>query len=544
MWAALRRAPHVAPLGLAWALASAVALAASAAACSSTVVDPIEESEEDIAEADGLFGDDRVADVLRKDLKKVPASYAQAEKLFGMGRACARTDSKEIFVVEEAQTRGETGTAKTNTILPRAIVTGCNTPDRVAPPEVYDPQWGSYSLMMALFSDPYTEAGKAGDTMVFDRVEVMALDRRTGLYNFYVFSPGPDPAGPGVMQRVRLMPNNSVLVYEKKPTAKRTTKAPSTKDRQCNDCHVNMGPLMNEMSEPWTNWVSTHKLLPVDTNISGATKEIVSESASLDKSHSRLSFANDLEKIMVAGTAAWNEGLPKQDGTVVDRTGFVAANLDGDQPKGIGGLLKSVFCETELRYTSGFETVPLEVFADPFVFGSALVRPLSYSLDVFPRMMPVRSEMDKRIERALQKKGVLTFATVTAARLFDEKNDIFSPARCALHAQVLVNLPTEAAKVDAHVRTVLRAAVDGAIPEGPRREYARVLLDDNAKDKVSAVRTAYLTEAVPRIKAELDKVQTAEGRAQLKRRSTERKALAQKMFPGSRVPLPLLPAEE
>lgn len=525
-------------------LFSALLVAAFAPACGGAPDEEIEKSEEDIAEADGLFGDDRVADLLRKDLKKVPANYAQAEQLFGMGRACSRTDSKEIFVVEEAQTRSESGTSKTRTILPRAIVTGCNTPDRVPPAEVYDPQWGSYSLMMALFSDPDTEAGKRGDTMVFDRVEVMALDRRTGLYNFYVFSPGPDPKGPGVMQRIRLMPDNSVLVYEKKPTTKRVAKTPSTKDRQCNDCHVNMGPLMNELSEPWSNWVSTHKLLPVDSNISGDTKAIVSESASLDKSHPRISFANDLEKIMVAGTAAWNEGLPKQDGSVLTGTGFVQANIDGDQPKGIGGLLKSVFCETELRYATGTETVPLEVWVDPFVFGSSIVRPLSYSLDVFPVMMPVRSEMDKRIERGLQKKGVVSFPTVTAIRLLDEKNDVFSPTRCAVYPKVLEKLPTDATKVDAHVRAVLRTQVDAAIPAGPRRDYAKTLLDDGAKDKVAAARTAYLTEAVPRIKAELAKVQTTEGRAELKKRSTDRKELATKMFPGTRVPLPLLPAEK
>ena len=64
------------------------------------------------------------------------------------------------------------------------------------------------------------------------------------------------------------------------------------------------------------------------------------------------------------------------------------------------------------------------------------------------------------------------------------------------------------------------------------------------KDKVSAARTAYLTEAVPRIKAEYEKIQTLPGRAELKKRSTERKALATKMFPGTRVPLPLLPPEK
>ena len=86
---------------------------------------------------------------------------------------------------------------------------------------------------------------------------------------------------------------------------------------------------MNEISEPWTNWVSTRKLLPTDTNISGDTKAIVSEATALDGSHGRTSFANDLEKTMLAGIAACNEGLPKEDGSVIPTTGFVQANIDG-----------------------------------------------------------------------------------------------------------------------------------------------------------------------------------------------------------------------
>lgn len=531
---------------LGFLFAGVLAASAFAPACASDEDGgtAVEESEENLAETDGLFGDDRVADVLKKDLKKVPNSFQQAEKLFKIGRSCARTDSKEIFVVEEAQTRGEAGTSKTQTILPRAVISGCNTPDIKPPAGVTDPQWGSYSLFLALFSDPDSPAGKAGDTIVYDRVEMMALDRKTGLYNFYVFSPGADPNGPGIMQRIRLMPDNSVLVYEKKPTVKRVAKAPSTRNRQCNDCHANMGPLMNEMSEPWTNWVSTRNLLPPNTNISGDTKAIVNEATALDGSHGRTSFANDLEKTMLAGIAAWNEGLPKEDGTVIPSTGFVQANIEGTQPKKISGLLKSVFCETELKYISGADTIPLEVFFDPFVFGSSIVRPLSYSLDIFPVMMPVRSEMDKRIEKTLQKKGVVSFKTVTAVRLFDEKNDIFSAIRCGLYPKVTAQLPTDSTKVDAHVRTVLRSQVDALVPAGPRREYTKLLLDDAAAgDKVNAARSAYLAEATPRIKAEFEKIQTAPGRTELKKRSTDRKVAAEKMFPGDRAPLPVLTPE-
>lgn len=526
---------------LSFLLVAAIASAVLVPACSSsdeTVNDDLEDSE-------GLFGDDRVADALRHDMSKVPANFADAEKLFKIGRACARSDSKEVFVVEETQTRGVSGLSRTPTLLPRAVVAGCNTPDVVPPPGVTDPQWGSYSLFAALFSDPSTPAGQRGDTMVFDRVEMMALDRKTGLYNFYVFGPGPSRQGPGFMQRIRLTRDNKVVVVERTPESTRSTKTISKDSRLCNDCHVNMGPLMNEMSEPWTNWVSTRKTLPAVSSLSGATRDIVSEAIAPGQTHSRTSFANDLEKIMLSAIAAYNDGLPRADGTVQPGTGYVQANIDGTQPKNLAGLLKSVFCETELKFASSIETIPLELFVDPFVFGSALQRPPANATEPFPIMMPVRSEMDKRIERSLIKRNVISFKTATAVRLIDENNDVFSSARCGLYPKVLAALPKEVAKIDSHVRGIISASLAGLVPAGSRRTYIKLLIDESASTTdISNARAAYVAEASARVVGDFAKIQTPAGIAELKKRSTDRKSSATRMFPGDRSPLPLLTPED
>jgi hypothetical protein len=118
---------------------------------------------------------------------------------------------------------------------------------------------------------------------------------------------------------------------------------------------------MNEMHEPWTNWISTHKTLPdAASELTGETRSIVEEAVSIDGAHSRLSLANDLEKTMMAAIRVWNEGQASVPGS-----GFVQATVDGDQPGGVAGLLDSLFCQTELQYASSFGTVPLELFVDP-----------------------------------------------------------------------------------------------------------------------------------------------------------------------------------
>jgi hypothetical protein len=504
--------------------------------CDADDSEPDTGDEQNVAETKELFGDDRVADVLKKDLSKVPRNFQEFEKLFGVGRSCKRSDSKEIYVVEESSTRATGEQEETDMLLPRAVITGCNTGEMNPEGE---PLYQSYSLMAALFSSPDAPGAKKGDPMVFDRVEVMALDRKTGLYNFYVMAPSKDPKAPGTLQRIQLRPDNTVYVYTKDPAKKTVSKKKST-DRMCNNCHVKMGPLMNEMHEPWTNWVSTHKDLPETADgLTGETRSIVSEAVSVDGKHNRLSLANDLEKTMMAAMRTWNEGQASIPGS-----GFVQATIDGDQPGDVKGMLSSLFCQSELQYASAFGTVPVELFVDPgAVAGGSFQPQASYSIDLFPLLMPVRSEMDKRIETALLKKKVVKQSTAIAIRLVDEKNDVFSKKRCDLYATAVEGLPSDETKVDAHLRSFLQPKAEKLFGKaGPRREYADALLTDSADLK--GKRAAYLAQMASFYASETQKLTTPAGRSELKARSQARKDDARAMFDRDANPMPLLHDEE
>ena len=109
---------------LAFALFAGAAVACGAS--SEAPSDAETADEMDVAESQALFGDDRVGAALKAKPALAPKTFAELEKLFGIGRACSRADSKEIFVVEEAATRIDGATTTTSMILPRAIVAGCN----------------------------------------------------------------------------------------------------------------------------------------------------------------------------------------------------------------------------------------------------------------------------------------------------------------------------------------------------------------------------------------------------------------------------------
>src|SRR5689334_12112109 len=191
---------------------------------------------------------------------------------------------------------------------------------------------------------------------------------------------------------------------------------------------------MNEMTEPWTNWVSTHKQLP-ESKLAGETLSIVSEAAAPHTEHNRSSLANDLEQTMRAAIRTWVNGA-------TPGTGHGNETLLGEQPNGLPGLLNSVFCQTELQYASAFDTTPVELFIDPLaVTGGNFQRPPADQADLFPILLPVRSEMDKRIELFLQKTGYVSQRAALAVRVWDDENDVFSKARCDLLQDVVKDLP-------------------------------------------------------------------------------------------------------
>jgi hypothetical protein len=130
-------------------------------------------------------------------------------------------------------------------------------------------------------------------------------------------------------------------------------------------------------------------------------------------------------------------------------------------------------------------------------------------------------------------------------RLLDDRNDIFSKARCDLYAPATMGLPTDVTKVDGHLRAFLRARVDSVYPPGARREYGKVLLDDAASlEAVKSARTAYLGTMATLLKEDATKLQTVQGRDELKSRSQLRKDAAHVMFNQDANPMPIVHDEE
>lgn len=348
--------------------------------------------------------------------------------------------------------------------------------------------------------------------MVLTPVEVMALDEKTGRYNFYVFE--SNGAGQtGTVTRIQRQPDGAINEFRKEPG--KALKTSVNQDKRCFNCHVNGGPLMNEMTEPWTNWVSTHKQLP-ESKLAGETLSIVSEAAAPHGEHSRSSLANDLEQTMRAGIRTWVTGVATAPGS-----GHGPETLAGVQPGGLAGLLKSTFCETKLNFASAFDTVPLELF---------------------PILLPGRSEIDKRIELFLQKSGYLSARTIAAVRAVDDVNDMFSTGRWGLYADVIKGLPTAPADVDAKVRKVIVARLHAkAIPPGARATYITKLVDLTVDDTaVKSAKTVYLAESAKTFTAATAQLGTAAGKKALKARVQARKDAAQKMFPNPANPLPVL----
>jgi hypothetical protein len=451
-----------------------------------------------------LFGDDRVADVLGRDPARAPRTFAEHEALFGVGRACSRTDSHEIFVIEERATRFAEVIVPTTTIAPRVIVSGCSPA-----PQSLDGVAVSFGMFTVMPTDPSRDAR---DPLAVTPIEVMALDRRTGTYGFYVFDEQ------GVQRIVRTETGVVRTVVGKRDGS---VEELASKGPRCFGCHVQGGPLMASLGDPWTSWVSTRTEVAVGS-YEGETAAIVAESNMLDRSVRRAAFANALEGIVRNAIRAFVVGGAEPG------SGLVARTLGGAEPGGLPHLLRSVFCETELQFASTFETVPLQLFVDPAaVVGADITRPIAAPGDDFPQLLPIRSEMDLRIEEQLVTRGVLSRATVQAIRLLDDERDVFSEKRCSLLPRVIEALPVDPRAVDAYVREVVRDALPADAA------FARALLDGRedpgARDAYFAAVGQRFADAVASFTAD---------RAMWVDRLMERRQRARAMFPGDAHPLP------
>jgi hypothetical protein len=515
------------------------------AACA-TGEDDIGSDEGAIRSDPGFYGDDRVGTALKGHPEQIPATFEDFEEVFSVGRNCKRANGKEIYTVEERQTRLALDVAEENMhdlrntkLMPRFVIGGCNTGNTSDPKSLKN----SYSLFAALISDPKMKGADQGDTVRLWPVEVMALDNTTGLYNFYVFEPAVRPTDifapvpkktPGKVTRIfRAKEDRSgkanqgeFKVFQQrlepgKPVADPVQ--PAGGGNRCFNCHVNGAPLMNEMHEPWTNWVSPKKRVPT-TTMSGATQQLVALT----------SMADQLEGIITAGTDAYVSGAAAKDG-------WVNRTRDGLLGGGVPQMLKSLFCETELNYTSSDTRlgIPTEVFFDPAVVSNAgLAYPTTTTptggAPPFPFLFPIRSAHDAMVENVLVKRGYLTDGMKIAIRLVDDENDIFSPTRCGLLTDVNkeLNGAVEPDKVKATIRSVLERKAPSLGMKPARLEYFSARLAGTVHQKKQE---AYNAELQGRL-AELDTSTAA-----IAKRDADRKKLARAMFDNPRSnPRPIL----
>lgn len=522
----------------------ALLLGAAVAAACAPAEDETDDAEGAASVASGEFwGDDRVGARLKNlaanDECKYPKSLADLETCFKIGRKCERRDSQEVFVVEENQARDlDSAGDHTREAMPRVVITGCNTGDKNDPATLEN----SYSLMTALFSPG---GSTNGDTLLLTDNEVMALDKTTGLFNFYVFSEGSITRvfrdGGQVKERV---------FNTKTKTAGAATK--SDGDR-CFGCHVNGAPLMNELADPWTNWISFKKETSSNGALSGTTKELL-DLAVPNAAKGTASLAGDLEQTLRAAHCKYVGGDGCKHGSsaaaMTPTKGFGHQILSGQLPGGPARLLKSVLCETELNYVSASESFPMELFFEPDATAAASPPRIATNGDTrFPFMLPVRSEVDKDIEIFLIGRRMLAPSISKAVRLVDDENDIFSKDRCALHAEITKTaLPSEGFKINGRLRDAIVSHLDGPTAwawtkdpkQAGRLHLMKALTGVVSPQEEDTARMEYMNEV--QLRAKPLKAAMSNG-GPLKdaavKKANDRKAAARKMFNGGG-PLPVL----
>jgi hypothetical protein len=359
-------------------------------------------------------------------------------------------------------------------------------------------------------------------------LEVMAYDDKTGLFNFYVFT--PTAAGkPGSVTRFWRAKDGKVMKRSLVGGSTTPSEPAPHEHNACFRCHVNGAPLMNELSEPWTNWISPKKKLPTST-MAGTTKQLVDQA----------SLADQLEGIIRAGVSEYINGEHPKDG-------WVNRTRDGLLPGGSPELVKPLFCQTELNYLSADTTlgVPLQVFFDPSVAVAAGITTPDAPAGKAPTpfLFPIRAARDEVVERVLIKRDYLTDGMAVAIRLIDDENDIFSTKRCGLFTDSILPEMTkaEAAEVDHQldpkdVKALLNKIITAKLPslnlEPARLEYLKARLAGTVHQQKQQ---AYNAELVQRW-GKMDQ--------DIKKREAARKALAMKMFPNPANPMPILdPAE-
>lgn len=484
--------------------------------------DPVTE----LAELDKVLGHDRVGRVLHANLNSISSKLPDNENLFGVGRACNNAASKEIFIVEEKSTRFGGRQQDTLNLLPRAVIGGCNQSPLTSS------HLGSFELMIAAVSD---KDYPLDDPFSIEPVELMALDDDTGLFNFYIIE-RPEPLHPHdrpTVTRFDRRADGQIMRYQK--IANRPAMIEVSSNRKCFDCHVNGGPVMNELTQPWSGWISSAGQYS-RPSVTGLSRELISEARPFNREHNRSSLANDLERITREAIQTWIEGQPGKPGS-----GLGPQTLSGAQPGGVSALLKSTFCQTELNFASTFDTIPLPMFVDEFLANFASLEPPINSIQnpKFPVRLPVRSEVDKRIEVFLQKKGQITPDTVLAARLVDDEHDVFSTKRCGLYPSVVAAI-ANGSTAEAASRAAIATTIAAGANTPAEKLIAAILNPKTTDDERSKAESDYIADLTARYNADITKVESPDGLKELDDRLAAKQKAAQAMFPSTANVLPRL----
>ena len=207
-------------------------------------------------------------------------------------------------------------------------------------------------------------------------------------------------------------------------------------------------------------------------------------------------------------------------------------------------LLNSVFCQSTVNYASAFDTVPLGLFVDGSAASlAALQAPIGVGEASSWTLLPVRADVDLRIELYLEKTKLLRPDTVMAVRLLDDTHDVFSAKRCGVRPVVSARLSTGglAMSVDDAVRAaVLDASTSDATLGAPQKDYIHALVDPSTSPDIrDQTESAYIADLTARLAAEAAKLQTDDGRQELHQRWLDRQASARALFTTTANPLPI-----
>ncbi len=476
-----------------------------------------------------MWGNDRIGDILRASPERAPSNLAEFERLFEVGRQCGADGSKEIFLIEEARTRNFVAARnlEPGDITPRLIMTGCNSS-----PHTTSGVRRSISLMAIAIGTPRSshraQSIDAWAPFANVPIEAIAIDRTTGRYNFYIFKSSAKERG----IVTRIVPSRATsgeidgAVSLSNIAGREEPGRLVLKNRACFNCHINGAPIMNELTDPWDNWVSSNTSDVATARAVETTLNLAVNSTSAGRGAQRISLAGELEQTIRHALRTWASGFAAETSRA---------------PVGVGPLFQSVFCETQLNFESPSAGIPFELVGDPdalagFAFAQAdapLGIPLAFKT-------PIRSEQDRAVDRWLQLHGYLDRGTALAIRLIDDDIDVFSSARCSLFGELEARLKPPV-RDPLRVAEIVRRYLKEKLAMGrfgdahaARGAFIAALLESNGdilSERVAEAQAAYSREFEVRHTEKLAQFTDRAGLAELHKRLAQRFEKAQAMFP-------------